>query len=224
MQKCYGSTRSWTIELIIVEAHEEWHAFSFCWPSRTHCWRVCRRARARVSRICQNGSNVHNWCLVMHPCVSLHDHGWFKQCSVAWLSFFSAPSYHTDRLFVKWKHFSIVLSKLDYINSIFPQHLSKPENVRSNINDLFSDAGNHGSMSPIPCAAEPTSALDHFMPPLIRAGRQLAPSDHAPAAKENMVVYSTPDPRCPVSGNRIWIPSHCRCSVLGYVIPTSITM
>ena len=67
-------------------------------------------------------------------------------------------------------------------NDIVPQDISEPEIARTNDNDFLSDTLNPGLVSPVPCAAEPTSVLDPLVSPFTPTGLCLTSSDPAPQA------------------------------------------
>ena len=77
---------------------------------------------------------------------------------------------------------------LNAVDNIVPRDISEPEFVRSSDNDLFSDTRNPGLVSPVPCAVEPTSALDPLVSSFTPASLQFARSDNAPAGSEDMAL------------------------------------
>ena len=73
-------------------------------------------------------------------------------------------------------------------NDIVPQDISEPEIARTNDNDFLSETLNPGLVSPMPCAAEPTSVLDPLVSPFTLSGLCLTLSDPAPTGVEDDVL------------------------------------
>ena len=73
-------------------------------------------------------------------------------------------------------------------NDIVPQDISEPEIGRTNDNDFLSDTLNPGLVSPMPCAAEPTSVLDPLVSPFTPTGLCWTSSDPAPTGVEDEVL------------------------------------
>ena len=83
---------------------------------------------------------------------------------------------------------------LNAVDKIVPRDISEPEFVCSSDNDLFSDTRNPRLVSPVPCAVEPTSALDPLVSPFTPASLQLALCDPAPVGSEDMALKITHTP------------------------------
>ena len=72
-------------------------------------------------------------------------------------------------------------------NDIVPQDISEPEMARTNDNNFLSETLNPGLVSPMPCAAEPTSVLNPLVSPFTPTDLCLTSSDPAPTGEEDKV-------------------------------------
>ena len=77
-------------------------------------------------------------------------------------------------------------------NDIVPQVIPEPEIARTNDNDFLSETLNPGLVSPMPCAAEPTSVLDPLVSPFTPTGLCLTSTAPAPTGVDDEVL---PAPR-----------------------------
>ena len=108
-------------------------------------------------------------------------------------------------------------------NDIVPQDISEPEIARTNDNDFLSETLNPGLVSPMPCAAEPTSVLD----PSCLPSPQLAcawPRVTLPLPEWRMRSFQhlvSVMPRVRMSNLHPWIRYH-QCPVLRNLIMTMV--